>query len=145
MRFLLIIAIPILSVIGCKSNKKAAEANHKPTTPEIIIDREYQISKDMPRFKVSSWTIEGDILKIDVSYSGGCEAHSFKAYFSGAWMKSLPMKGNVLLEHVVEKPDPCREMVKQTLEFDISKMRVEGQNKLVVQSPNGKYNAIYEY
>lgn len=144
MRLILIITIA-LSALSCKNNKKAAEADYKPTTPEIILNREYKQSKDMPRFKVFSWTIEGDILKIGVSYSGGCEEHTFKAYYNGAWMKSLPMKGNVFLEHIVEKPDPCRELVKQTLEFNISKMRPEGQNKVVIQSPNGKYNAMYEY
>jgi hypothetical protein len=145
MRLLLIITIPILSVIGCKNNKKAAEANYKPPIPEVIINSDFQPSKEMPRFKVSSWTIEGDILKIDVNYSGGCEEHTFKAHFNGLWMKSLPMKGSVNLEHIVAKPDPCREQVTKSLEFNVSKMRVEQYDKLIIQSPNGKHQAVYEY
>lgn len=69
--------------------------------------------------EISSIAIEGNIMKIDVSYSGGCQVHSYDLVGSFAVMKSMPAQRSVQLVHRA-KGDNCRTVIKETLRFDIT-------------------------
>ncbi len=144
MRFLFLLILPF-ALMSCKTNAPAQQAKAVPTLPEVEVNRSYQPDKSLVDFRVKSWDVSGDTLIAVVAYSGGCEPSSFKAIFTGGWMKSLPPKTAIYLEHHRTKPDPCREQVTKTLKFDITNVRYETTKKVIVQTPNSKHSAVYEY
>lgn len=144
MRTLFLIILP-LALLSCKTNAPTKQTKAVPSIPEVELDRSYQRDKSLYDFKVSSWDVSGDTLIAVVSYSGGCEPSSFKAFFTGSWMKSLPPKTAIYLEHHRTKPDPCREQITKTLKFDLTNVRYETSQKVILQTANGKHSAVYEY
>jgi len=152
MKSLLLFSIPIL-MLSCKNsvptNPRSEEVRETEQTTssvlEIQLDKSYAPNKELFRFNVKGWEIKENVLSITISYSGGCEEDSFKAFYTGAWMKSLPPKMDIYLEHHTPKPDYCKALITKTIEIDISEVKYEGQNKVVLRSPNGKHQAFYEY
>ncbi|MFT4681573.1 MAG: hypothetical protein ACI9YU_001422 [Flavobacteriales bacterium] len=144
MRTLFLVILP-LALLSCKTNAPAQQTKATPSIPEVEVNRSHQPDKSLTDFKVKSWDVSGDTLIAVVAYSGGCEESSFKAIFTGGWMKSLPPKTAIYLEHHRVKPDPCREQITKTLKFDITKVRYETTKKVIVQTPNSKHSAVYEY
>lgn len=67
---------------------------------------------------ITSVKLEGNILSLDVEYSGGCKDHTYDLIGSEAVMKSLPAKRSVKLIHH-SNDDSCRELVSETLKFDV--------------------------
>lgn len=124
---------------ACKNNgnSSAHETKVKPekksvSMKEIIVDSSRGPAAEAD-FSVLKWTAEGNVLEVVVRYSGGCEEHAFNAYFSGVWMKSLPAKAMIELEHLNPKNDACRSLVKDTLKFDLRPIQYSGATELVVK------------
>ncbi len=69
--------------------------------------------------------VNGNVLVIDVSYSGGCEKHEFELIGSKSIQKSLPPKRGIKLYHNANG-ESCRELINQTLSFDISEFAYPG-------------------
>jgi hypothetical protein len=67
---------------------------------------------------VNAVTLEGNILSLDVEYSGGCKDHTYELIGSKAIMKSLPAKRAIKLVHKAND-DTCRELISETIKFDI--------------------------
>ena len=102
-----------IALFSCKSTEKSTsqEAKTKVGTPSanwkpIIVDADRKPIKDLD-FSVLKWSVKRDTLIAIVRYSGGCKEHDFNAYFSGAWLKSLPAQAVVELEHINLENDPC--------------------------------------
>ena len=144
MRTLFLLLLP-LALLSCKTSPPAQQAKAILNLPEVEVNRSHQLDKALVDFRVKSWDVNGDTLIAVVAYSGGCQESSFKAIFTGGWMKSLPPKTAIYLEHHRTKPDPCREQVTKTLKFDIRKVQYETTKKVIVQTPDSKHSAVYEY
>jgi hypothetical protein len=93
--------------------------------------------------------IQGDRLRLQVEFGGGCARHEFSLLPSGIFMESNPPQMNVQLAHDA-KGDPCRAMVTQELVFDLSPVRQAYQTAygpgpgvviLHVQAPGGGSSA----
>jgi hypothetical protein len=61
--------------------------------------------------------IEGDIVTLEVSYSGGCGTHEINLFVSNMFMESNPVQTESILSHVTE--DPCDAVVTEELTFDL--------------------------
>jgi hypothetical protein len=73
---------------------------------------------------------EPDILKIVFSYSGGCLDHSFDLYTHAAMVKTLPPKFNLyLVDH--QREDNCRQLMQDSLYFNISQLPMAEYEKAV--------------
>ena len=68
---------------------------------------------------ISSASISGDTLTIDLSYGGGCEAHQLRLCWDGAIMESYPMQANLWVSHNANG-DACEAEVGETMTVDIS-------------------------
>jgi len=67
----------------------------------------------------SVW-VEGNILYVNVGYSGGCQEHEFTAYWNGLWAESAPPITGILIVHDAHD-DFCEAAFgPQTLQFDLS-------------------------
>ena len=138
MRPFLFILLSGLTMTACRnSGQNTASEPKTQAVPvsglrEIIVDADRQLGTEVD-FSVLQWRAVRDTLLVIVRYSGGCEEHYFNAYFSGAWLKSLPPQTIVSLEHLNPKKDPCRSLVKDTLRFDMRPLRYESGNEVVVK------------
>lgn len=132
---------------SCKlCKKKDSVENNDKTTEEIsaiIVQKGFVKPETIALSEIIKTSIEGNILTIVVSYSGGCNEHDFKLYFDGNYMKSLPPKVNFILTHD-NKGDACRSIVEKTLKFDISKAQYVGSNEMYI-SVEGFQELKYVY
>ena len=58
-------------------------------------------------------------LRVLVEYSGGCEEHSFSAYWDGSFVKTNPPRARIILVHD-DNGDVCRMLVTEELHIDLS-------------------------
>ena len=73
-------------------------------------------------FEVVGYSLDGDILKIDVSYSGGCETHEFVGLVGSAIGESFPVQMWGRIAHD-DRNDPCDSIVQGTISLDLSPIR----------------------
>ena len=145
----LLLAATILS--SCKSKK----ASTTPENNEAIAHRAFQLEVkpvvlDTTRygndtFEANKVRVNGDTLFMDVEYSGGCKDHVFTARHNGNYMKSMPPQLNVNIDHNANG-DGCRELIRETIAFDLSGCRVgkTGTLILLINADRSK-KATYTY
>lgn len=137
---------------ACAKKKAAADGAQetinvtipKPDTEKVIIDQGFIAPETNGRFNVDNMAIDGSILEVTVSYSGGCEEHVFKLYSDQMYMKSYPPQLNLFLEHI-DNNDRCRAMIIKKLAFDISGIEYPGTNELIIHLNNTKQTINYKY
>lgn len=119
-----------------KKETKAADG-----TKKVIVDPNREIPQAKGKtYRIKSYSIEGNILSLDVTYRGGCGQHIFELYSNGLLKKSLPPQIDVYLEHKNEY-ETCSEEVKQTLKFDISSLKNSNYD-LIVLNINSADNKV---
>ena len=74
-----------------------------------------------PDFYINGASLKGELLEIFISYTGGCEQHSFVLSSTGEIQKSLPPKTPLYLRNT-GPPDACREFISDTLYFNMKKV-----------------------
>lgn len=137
---------------GCAKKKAAADGAKetvnvtipKPENEKVIIDQVFIAPETNGRFNVDNMEINGSILELTVSYSGGCEEHIFKLYSDQMYMKSYPPQLNLFLEHI-DNNDRCRAMIIKKLAFDLSGIEYPGTNELIIHLNNTKLTINYKY
>jgi len=65
--------------------------------------------------------IDGDVLNLEVQYSGGCSDHEFTLYVSNDFMESNPVQSETVLSHIEQ--DPCDSVVTDDISFDLLPIR----------------------
>jgi len=101
-------------------------------SPEIILrldqniyenlnsNRKNSIPKGDP-INIQNISKENNLLKIIVSYSGGCEEHNFEVVWDGIVYLDSPCFMNLILVHNGNN-DPCEALITQTLEINLAKL-----------------------
>jgi hypothetical protein len=125
------------SVLSCKAKKVPTDV----TTQEAISMKAYQLEVksvliDTARygtdaFEANKVRINGDTLFIDTEYSGGCKEHVFTARHNGNYMKSMPPQLNLFVDHQ-GNGDGCRELIRETIAFDLKNCRVGKTGTLIL-------------
>ncbi len=116
--FTLLIAL-ILTACG------NAQELDKPTEKEIPAYRKALVLDNMTEYRNSSPVqinearVDGDVMTLQITYSGGCNIHSFQLIGSKFLSKSIPPQRSVELYHD-NNGDGCREFITDSLKFDIS-------------------------
>lgn len=67
---------------------------------------------------IDQGSMQGDILMLSVSYSGGCHDHEYRLITSGAFEKTNPLQVTCFLGHNA-KNDSCGNNITKTLLFDL--------------------------
>lgn len=83
---------------------------------------------------LESLRIEGDRLRFEVRYGGGCVPHDFKLVAWGGWMESFPVQVRAFLSHD-GKNDPCDAIVTRALSFDLRPLKRAYQESYGVGDP----------
>jgi len=134
---------------SCKSRKAPQDSetqaaiSHKPYQIEVkpvLLDTTRYGSDS---FDTKKTRINGDTLFMDVSYSGGCKNHVFTARHNGNYMKSMPPQLNLYVDHQANG-DGCRELVQETIAFDLKACKV-GKTGTVVLLINAERSQKINY
>lgn len=112
------------------------DGDQTQTDPEQMIEKAVlgEPVKDNPSTEITNVEVDGNVLKVKVSYSGGCEDQTFRLVGSTMIMKSIPPKRKVTLERD-SKGDACRELITKDLLFDISELayKKEERSEIILQ------------
>ena len=103
-----------------KDKTSKNEDKNKPFQKAII----GEVNEEAPITTINSAEIEGNIMHLVVSYSGGCVEQHFDLVGNPTVMKSFPPKRSV--ELVRSGGDKCRQVVVKELSFDLKEL---AQNK----------------
>ena len=128
--------------IGSQATKKQEIKIH-----DIELSRDYLIPENNSPFEVSNAYLNENILSIVVNYSGGCKDHEWALKGSTSYLKSLPPKKGIFLEHNSNE-DVCRTFITDTLKFNIEKLKYPGKVSdytVIIQLGNYKQNIPYKY
>jgi hypothetical protein len=102
---------------GGDVNGKGDSAAPSALQVEIGCGSEASLSQSL-----SGTRIDGDILKVQATYGGGCQAHKFKVCWDGGFAESLPAQANLKLIHTTAAPDNCEALLSSDLTIDLSKI-----------------------
>jgi len=120
MRNLTLFFTVVLLSFSCGSAK---ETDQQPSENEIMARKAFigEPKKNNSSTEISNAVMNGNILKLTVSYSGGCEEQEFDLVGNEMIMKSLPPKRSIVLVRD-SKGDACRECITKQLYFDVSEL-----------------------
>lgn len=124
----LVISLIFIGLYSCKSvssdNASISEAK------KIVFNKDFFYPRDLYRIQILNANIEKDNLILDVRYGGGCKDHEFNLIFNEVWMKSMPPKISLYLEHKNQN-DSCQAIMNKTLKFNIKKLK-ENSNEMFI-------------
>ena len=105
----------------CFLKKKKTEQTENTLKAKIIDSSSDTTKKESisDAFKILNAKIIGNYLHLNISYSGGCEKHSFKIIGDLLLSKSLPPIRSVKLIHYGNN-DACKKLIMENLVIDIS-------------------------
>lgn len=124
-----------------KQGKHSSITNHTPRTTNstkiknIIVNSNVDMKQTGSDYMIDSVKINNDVLSLFVNYSGGCKTHTFELYSNAAYAKSLPLQTWVCLKHTSNN-DACRQLIFETLKFNISKLQFKGENTVIINIRN---------
>lgn len=141
----LILTIITLFLLSCNVQKPNGGDKPEEKPKEIVVDLQFVQPKENADFEISDATIEGDVLTITVTYSGGCETHEFNAYFNQMYMKSEPPKAGIFIEHK-NNNDLCKQLVTERISFSLKNIRYPDKDSdYTVLVGMNKYKGWLEY
>ncbi len=73
-------------------------------------------------FALNTTTIDGDILKVSLSYSGGCETHQFTLVASDSFLESFPVQLSIYIAHNANG-DTCEAYPTEDYHFDLTPIK----------------------
>ena len=127
----------LTSVVGCSllssDGSTGAEEVNVIGDP-VNFDR---TAIEIASFEIEEARLEGDVFELRVSYSGGCEEHTFDLYSTRGIYESNPPQADVYLSHD-GNGDACRQLIREELTFDLTPL----------QNPSGSgalYLRLHQY
>jgi len=120
----IIMASVLMFSISCANSKRADKKAMKEILPVVLTNDFSSYARNSSDTQIINTFLSDSILTLNISYSGGCETHSFELIGSKMIQKSLPpVRGIMLIHHA--NNDDCRELIKQELRFNVSKFKFE--------------------
>jgi hypothetical protein len=149
------LAVVGMFAIQCKKNKQVTSVDeenpvsteagleNQPILREINVDPMYEWPGNTSPFQLISTQCSGDTLILEVQYGGGCETHDWKLSTNRLWLKSMPPKMNLHLEHDSHN-DMCRALITEKLYFNLSPLKYPSQKQanFIV---NNDHTKVVEY
>lgn len=131
MKILLSLVIAF-SLMACKTKKNAMTDSNSIQKDAIQLVAEIGTTKDVSApVEISGCKIEGNKMYLSVSYSGGCQEHSFKLIGSPNISKSLPPIRAIQLFHT-DNGDSCRELISKIIEVDLTALAYKQEDGSVI-------------
>jgi hypothetical protein len=121
---------------GCTRGDVAAPDAAAMTLPDgnpavILSERPESWPHDPYTFRGMSRS--GDRLRVEIEHGGGCARHEFALVVVPVMLESEPVQMHGVLAHE-DGDDPCRALIRRTLEFDLSPLKVAWRRSYRQQS-----------
>ncbi|HYG51860.1 MAG TPA: hypothetical protein VD905_13205 [Flavobacteriales bacterium] len=145
-RILLPLSVLFALLAACNGSRQLA-ATGKDAKHALKVTRvpDFTRPENHRPVTIEDWTLEGDIAKLAISYSGGCGEHSFNAFFDGKYMKSLPPRAGIFIQHN-HGEDNCRKLIMDTLYIDLAEIRYNANAGSVIVGFDGSDKTLeYSY
>lgn len=108
---------------------------------------------DTDPLDIVSMTINGDLLTLSLTYSGGCQDHEFELCWDGMFVETNPAQNVFQMETEIELghnsfQDECDAIISQELEYDLTGLKQSylsqfGSNGTPVTLRMGQYSVDY--
>jgi hypothetical protein len=113
--------------LGCATTKKMNEKNNNPVSQKdtpIEIKNAVLGDNKQPSLQttINDVKLTDNVLKLTISYTGGCTKHSFELVGSEQISKSLPPIRSINLIHKSEEMESCKQLMYDTLYFNLSNL-----------------------
>lgn len=124
MKTSLCIFLAILGIISCENNKMQTADSRLTLTRSAT---EYASAVNGTRenkgdpFTLRDFEIKGDSAFLTISYSGGCNEHTFEIIWSEFYTKTYPPGTGIFVVHNAHG-DACKALITETLSFNIVKL-----------------------
>ena len=117
------------------SISKTIEVTVQPIndTESIIIDNTGFTLASRDQYDIQNVSLNMDLIRFTVGYSGGCKNHTFKLYAKEEFMESDPVQIDIVLSHD-DNDDVCEAYIVETLIFDLTDLKQKWQNEYQKQS-----------
>ena len=127
MKKILIFGFVLATITSCNLFK-----GHKKDEDPIMVAKidNFTNYRENDSYSIVNAFVDGNVLNLDVTYSGGCKDHAFELIGSNIVAKSLPPQRAVLLVHH-GNGDDCRELMGERLKFDIKNLAFEGKDVML--------------
>jgi len=142
-KLILLTALFTLLFMSCK-NQEEATVETIDVIPKAELVMDFSTAGRAAPIGIENVKVTGNKMKLDVKYSGGCKPHKFRLMGHPMVSKSIPPQRAIRLHHH-NAGDDCRELVEETLVFDISafaydgageiSLRLEGYDKVIPYIP----------
>ena len=77
-------------------------------------------------YVINTATIEADTLRVNVSYTGGCETHAFTLVAEPMFLESFPVQLRVSIAHNANG-DTCEASITEDRQFDLTPIKTAYQ------------------
>lgn len=106
-------------LVACAPNPVAPEWEDAPVVQ--IVDRD---SAEWKRdsFKLDTMVVDGDSIRITVTYGGGCQDHTFALFMSPLIIQTNPAQVELYLRHDGHG-DACFALITEAVAFNITPIR----------------------
>ena len=114
---------------------------------DIILDDSLYQNAPKDPITFNKIKLNRNILRMNVSYGGGCEEHEF-ALIATSFMESYPVQVNVLLSHE-DNDDPCDMWITEEIAFNLLPLKKSWQQAyheksgIIVMNIQGWEESIY--
>jgi len=134
----------ILLLVSCSVSSTPMRTTAPANSQVVFIDPSVNPLKGIDPFNVKDAQQIGDFIVIDVSYSGGCEEHEFRLETRGKFTSTYPPEVDITLKHN-GNGDRCRGIMDKKLWFDLSPLKYDGTNRIILVLTNTDTTLDYNY
>lgn len=146
----ILLLILVVSFTGCANLKNAKNVNqtsdNQSTDPKPLKAILGDNSQSSLPVTIKNVSLNANVLKIDIEYTGGCKTHQFNLIGSQMISKSLPPIRAINLIHTADNEE-CKQLINETLQFDLKDLayKQEPGNVIKLNLEGWKEQIIYTY
>ncbi len=134
----------ILTLVACSVNSTPMRTTAPANSQVIFIDPSVNPLTGLDPVNIRDASQMGDFIVLDVSYSGGCEEHEFQLETKGDFTATYPPEVDITLKHN-SNGDRCRGVMDKKLWFDLSPLKYDGTNRIILVLTNTDTTLDYNY
>lgn len=143
MRHLSFLILLSAFVVSCSTSGDALKTSVPADADEILVDASGSRAVGNPVY-IRNAEIINDHLVLSVSYSGGCEDHSFALNTRGDFSATYPPELKITFWHDAHG-DRCRSMIDKKLWYDLTPVQYPGTNRVLLILTNTDKTITYTY
>lgn len=131
----------LLTTSGCTKEEHKDKKNIHCNS--VIVDSNQYNNLMTDDFNLVEIKFEDTCLKISIRYGGGCKDVDLKLIDSNSVFESNPIQRN--LKIILTDNDDCEALITKDFYFNINKLKVEGQNEVLLNFFESDKKYLYTY